>query len=175
MADRLVRVNRAPVLTLWAVVVAERLGYRRKEALTLGKSLAGLNAQSKGQKLGVFKAPAEKEKPSRPRGRVGRFSVPLMGRELPVVREADEIRATQAGKALDPERVETYLHAKFREDLTAVEAAMHALAGSFSPKELSSRAFELYEQFRPEVPQGKRGWGAPGELDLSRIRFLERR
>ncbi len=31
-----IKINRAPVLTLWAAVVAERLGFRRDEALTLG-------------------------------------------------------------------------------------------------------------------------------------------
>jgi len=49
-------INRAPVLTLWAVVVAERLGYKQDTALTLGKALAGLNAQSKGRALGIFEA-----------------------------------------------------------------------------------------------------------------------
>lgn len=47
-----VTINRAPVLTLWAAVVAERLGFERDEALTLGKAVAGLTAQSKGQRLG---------------------------------------------------------------------------------------------------------------------------
>jgi hypothetical protein len=36
-----IEINRAPVLTLWASVVAERLGYDREEALSLGKCLAG--------------------------------------------------------------------------------------------------------------------------------------
>jgi hypothetical protein len=49
-----VTINRAPVLSLWAAVVAERLGFDRDEALTLGKSVAGLTAQSKGQRLGIF-------------------------------------------------------------------------------------------------------------------------
>lgn len=31
-----VTINRAPVLTFWAAVVAERLGFARGEALTLG-------------------------------------------------------------------------------------------------------------------------------------------
>jgi hypothetical protein len=33
---RTIEINRAPVLTLWATVVAERLGFNRNEALTLG-------------------------------------------------------------------------------------------------------------------------------------------
>ena len=33
--SRTIYINRAPVLTLWAAVVAERLGFRRDEALTV--------------------------------------------------------------------------------------------------------------------------------------------
>ena len=48
-------VNRAPVLTLWAAVVAEVLGFEHDdEALTLGRAVAGLNAYSKGVSLGLF-------------------------------------------------------------------------------------------------------------------------
>jgi len=32
-------INRAPVLTLWASVVAERLGFKNDEALSLGKAV----------------------------------------------------------------------------------------------------------------------------------------
>jgi hypothetical protein len=51
MAPDRISINRAPVLTLWAAVVAERLGFDRKEALSLGKAVAGLTAQSKGRRL----------------------------------------------------------------------------------------------------------------------------
>ncbi len=44
-----IRINRAPVLTLWAAVVAERFGFNHDEALSLGKALAGLNAQSEDE------------------------------------------------------------------------------------------------------------------------------
>ena len=50
MAPDRIQINRAPVLTLWAAVVAKRLGFNRDEALSLGKALAGLNAQSKGRR-----------------------------------------------------------------------------------------------------------------------------
>lgn len=46
-----ISVNRAPVLTLWAAVIAERLGFEWNEALALGRVVAGLNAYSKGQSL----------------------------------------------------------------------------------------------------------------------------
>ena len=53
-------VNRALVLTLWAAVVAEVLGFEHDEALTLGRAVAGLNAYSKGGSLGLFQ-PTPKE------------------------------------------------------------------------------------------------------------------
>src|SRR5262245_56730348 len=58
-------INRAPVLTLWAAVVAQRLGFDEDEALTLGKAVAGLNAQAKGSRLGIFKPHEEKAKKAR--------------------------------------------------------------------------------------------------------------
>jgi hypothetical protein len=46
-------------------VVAERFGFGRDEALTLGSAVAGLNARSKGRRLGIFKPDEEKAKKAR--------------------------------------------------------------------------------------------------------------
>src|SRR5919202_3839276 len=51
---RTIRVNRAPVLTLWVAVIAERLGFHREAALTLGRAVAGSSAQMKGRALGIY-------------------------------------------------------------------------------------------------------------------------
>ncbi len=53
-----------------------------------------------------------------------------------------------------------------------MRAAMETLAKSMPPAKLESKAFSLYEDFRPDVPEGQKGWGAKGELDLGRIRSL---
>ena len=45
-------VNRAPVLTLWAAVVAEHLGHPWDTALTLGRSVAGSAARVKARNIG---------------------------------------------------------------------------------------------------------------------------
>jgi hypothetical protein len=45
-------VNRAPVLTLWAAVVAERLGHPTDTALTLGRAVAGSAARVKAATSG---------------------------------------------------------------------------------------------------------------------------
>jgi uncharacterized membrane protein len=171
-----VTVNRAPVLTLWAAVVAERLGFDRAEALTLGKTVAGLNAQSKGRALGIF-APAKKAETERRRkgleqGETTR--VLLLHRAVPCVRTAEGLRALNKDRPVDPESVERYLAAKFGEALAATRRAMEQLARAMEPEILADRAYALYEAFRPEVPKGTRGWGKAGVLSLERIRSLAR-
>ena len=175
MASRTITVNRAPVLTLWAAVVAERLGFNHEEALTLGRALAGLNAQSKGRRLGIFKPHEEKPKKAREKEHGEQFFVELCGRAVPAMSTPDGIRATADGKATDPDAVETYLEGKFGNDLRAVRTAMRQLAKSYSPVELSQHAYPLYEQFRPLIPGGKRGWGAKGVLDLDVVEGLRKK
>ena len=166
-----IRVNRAPVLTLWAAVVAERLGFERDEALTLGRALAGLTAHSKGVRLGLFEPSAPEEVRER-RGRLAegeRLEVHLMGRTIPVVRTPEGLRALAKDQPAKPESVERYLAGKFGEALADVRAAMERLAGSLPPAELARRAFRLYGQFRPAVPSGEASWGKAGVLDLDKI------
>ena len=73
---------------------------------------------------------------------------------------------------IDPASVQRYLQGKLGGRLPEVREAMHALSNALVPQELAARAYSLYEQFRPDIPAGKRGWGAQGELDLQRIRSL---
>lgn len=165
-----IAINRAPVLTLWASVVAERLGYDHDEALSLGKALAGINAQSKGRRLGIYK-PSEGVTVMKPKTE-GLLGIELMGRIVPAKKFAEGLRAVCEGRALDSAGVERYLEQKFGDALDGVIKAMQDLAATFSPRELAARAFSLYERFRPVIPDGVRGWGVKGELDLDRIRSL---
>jgi hypothetical protein len=169
---RSVRINRAPVLTLWAAVVAERLGFDRDEALSLGRAVAGLNAQSKGRRLGIFKPHEEKPKKAREKEPGEKFLVEVCGRTVPSTNTDDGIRAVAAGKPIDPGGVERYLEGRFGDSLKTVRAAMQRLARRYKPKELAERCFSLYEHFRPAIPEGVKGWGAKGELDLGQIARL---
>lgn len=164
-----VSINRAPVLTLWAAVVAERLGFDRSEALSLGRAVAGLNAQSRGRRLGVFQRHEEKAKAARDRGDGERFLVEVCGRAVPAVVAAGGVRAVSRGKPIGPEAVEEYLDSKFGDDLKGVRAAMKRLAKGYTPAELAEQAYPLYERFRPAIPAGKAGWGAKGSLELDLI------
>ena len=169
MAARTIFINRAPVLTLWAAVVAQRLGFAEDEALSLGKAVAGLNAQSKGRRLGIFKPHEERAKKAREKEPGEKFLVEVCGRTVPATNTDDGIRAVSAGKPIDPDGVERYPEGKFGDNLKAVRSAMQKLTRRYKPKELAANCFSLYEQFRPAVPEGVKGWGAKGELDLGLI------
>ena len=174
MAKDKFTINRAPVLTLWAAIVAERLGHSKQEALTLGKAVAGLNAQSKGRRIGIYaeKTEEEKEKEKKEAKAAKLPMVAIMGRSVPVVNTAHGMRAAIKGEAIDPESVEMYLEQKFGDHYEESRSALEHLAKSYTPRELEARAYDLYEKFRPEIPEGKKGWGAKGELDLDYVRSL---
>ena len=171
-----VTINRAPVLTLWGAAVAERLGFESDEALTLGKAMAGLNAQSKGRGLGIFR-PAKGPEGKRPkkRGLGEEFWVEICGRPVPAKNTEDGVRAVVKDKAIDPDKVRVYLEGKFGDDLSAVRDAMKKLAGAFGPEELAEIAFGLYEEFRPQIASGRRGWGQKGKLDLDLVRAMAKK
>src|SRR3954452_24044770 len=87
--SRTIRVNRAPVLTLWAAVVAERLGFDRDAALTLGRAVAGSSAQMKGRALGIYEPseelPTKVAEERREHLKSDEtFGVRLLGRTVPV-------------------------------------------------------------------------------------------
>ena len=165
-------INRAPVMVLWAAVVAEKLGFDPDEALTLGKTVAGLNAQSKGRSLGIFGPGDQAGEKAREQPDGEPFFIELLGRGVPATNTPDGVRATNKGAPVQPAKVQDYLERRFGAELPEVRAAMEELAAEFEPDDLNRRAYDLYVDFRPQIPPGKRGWGAKGPLDTDRIRSL---
>lgn len=169
------RINRAPVLTLWAAVVAERLGMPHDTALTVGQALAGITAHSKGVRLGIYAPSGERPHeapPPLPKGVRKVHDAELLGRRIHVADTPDGQRAIAKGELVKPEAVERYLGSKFGDALGPMRTAMERLAARFTPERLNQEGFHLYEQFRPEVPQDERGWGAKGVLDMAKIQTL---
>jgi len=151
------------VLTLWAAVVAERLGFDRDEALTIRCVVAGLNAYSKGKSFGIFRpAPETVEREQERLAKGKAMTIELLHRAVPAVRTPEGLRALSRVSPVSPASVECYLAATFGTALGAVEAAMRSLARSLPPEELAGRAYALYETFRPAVPAGTRSWGWRG-------------
>jgi hypothetical protein len=122
--------------------------------------------EKKEDKLALSKVEGKKEKVAR-----SEF-IELLGRGIPAVKTPQGLRAAINGDPIHAESVRTYLEQKFKDDLDEARKAMEKLAKAYTPKQLESKAYGLYEKFRPEIPEGKKGWGAKGELDLDYIRSL---
>ena len=167
-----IRVNRAPVLTLWAAIVAERLGHDADAAITLGRAVAGSSARIKARAIGLDEGERKDagDAKSEARSSARRQVVRLLGRDVPVTEDEKGVRALDGEKAAAAGPARVYVEKALGEHLPAVRRAMEALAGSLEPAELNRIGFRLYEHFRPEVAPGTRGWGAKGVLDLGRIR-----
>jgi len=166
-------INRAPVLTLWAAVVAEVLGVEHDEALTLGGAVAGLNPYSKEVSLGLFQpTPREVKEQRRKMRKAETVTIDLLHLAVPAKHTSEGLRALSGENSIRPEGVQKYLEGKFSDAIEDVSSAMLDLAKSLPPSQLAEKAYALYEKFRPEIPPGKKGWGASGKLDLDLIRKM---
>lgn len=56
--------------------------------------------------------------------------------------------------------------------LQDAKAALETLANSYKPEDIGKHCYHLYEQFRPTIASGQKGWGQKGQLDLVQIRQL---
>jgi hypothetical protein len=164
-------INRAPVLTLWAAIVAERLGHPADTALTLGRAVAGSAARVKARTIGREDRKADRDAET-PRLRVEHVTAPvfLLGKEIRLLPTTDgELRAADGEQPADPGAVQRYLAKAFGERLDEVGEAMRQLAGRYDPTALNRIGFRLYEKFRPDVPPGNEGWAAKAVLDVDKI------
>ena len=169
-----ITINRAPVLTLWSFVVAQRLGLTRDTALTLAKAIAGMSAFAKAKSLGLAED-RDTDLSARKKSREeGQKALAFMGRRIPVAQSPSGPLALADGKPIAPKSVEKYLASKFGDNYDAVHEVMVRLARSRSPAKLTVEAFHLYEAFRPTIPAGVAGWGKAGVLDLKKIAKLSK-
>jgi hypothetical protein len=131
--------------------------------------LSGGEGGGTGRRLGIFKPHEEKPKKAREKEWGERFWFEVLGRPVPATNTDDGIRAVRGRNPIDPDSVRRYPEGKFGADLKAVRSAMQKLARAYTPQELAHDAYPLYERFRPDIPEGKKGWGARGDLDLGLI------
>eukprot|EP00850_Spirogloea_muscicola_P000047 SM000001S04449 [mRNA] locus=s1:273364:275578:- [translate_table: standard] len=170
--NEVVKINRAPVLTLWVAVVAQREGYSFEEAVTFGKAISGLYAHSKGKRLGLVEEPDEEREEEKKRMKEGKQKFEAFGTKI-LGEKSDGLRlAVQEGKAIKPASVQAYLHRAFKDKFVQVKEAMEVLAEAHSADSIGGLGYQLYENFRPNIPEGTRGWGSKGDLDLQYIRQL---
>ena len=97
--------------------------------------MAGLNAQSKGRRLGIFhpKEKPEEAQDAKAKAKGAEERVEVCGRGVLVKHTAKGLRAVAGGRAIEPSSVEGYLRRSFGDDLSAVRQAMTDLAKAYKP------------------------------------------
>lgn len=105
------RANGAPVLTLWAAVVAVRLGHPEETALTLGSAVAGTAARAKARRLGIAEdRPEDGGQRRREDAAEGSRAVRLLGREIPMSRsDGGVLLAAHEERPQSPASIRNYL------------------------------------------------------------------
>ncbi|KIK68059.1 hypothetical protein GYMLUDRAFT_154641 [Collybiopsis luxurians FD-317 M1] len=161
-------VNRAPLMTAWATIVAERMGFQREEALSIASSYTEMNAISKGVSLGIYKD-GEQNGLEATKGGPQPY-VELMGRRPLYQIQNDRWRALHNSKPMQPSAAFSYISRSLRQTMPFIIGALRLLADSFTPQEINSRAWGLYVQFRPPAE----GWGERSEVRCSTILALRK-
>jgi hypothetical protein len=157
-------INRSPVLTLWASIVAKKLySLPLEQALTFGSAYEGLTAKGKGTSLGIYQK-TEEENNSHDR------TFELMGQTIPARTATSEGRVALSsdGQEQDPHRTWKHLEKKFGSHLGFVLQEMERAAEN-AGHSLSSTAYSYYMHIRPDIPHGTKGWGAHGHLQTANL------
>ncbi|KAJ3896051.1 hypothetical protein GG344DRAFT_85526 [Lentinula edodes] len=161
-------VNRAPLMTAWATVVAERMGFQREEALSIASSYTEMNALSKGVSLGIYKEGKQKGLEAAKGGT--QPYVVLMGRRPLYQIQNNCWRALHNGTPAQPSTAYAYLSRSLRQTMPFIMGALRLLVNSFNPQEINEKAWGLYTQFRP----AGEGWGERSEVRCTTILALRK-
>ncbi|KAJ9120328.1 hypothetical protein QFC24_005282 [Naganishia onofrii] len=186
--------NRAPCMTAWAYIIAEKMGFDRLEALSLASTFTSVTSTRHALALGNIYTPeqtrdAQLEMDELPQpsgsGKRGRFSdggtggteegeqtgghsqpwVSIMKRS-PVIQRGDGTwRGVLKGMPVEPYRAHSYISKNFSQATPYVIGALRILAQSYTVEQLQEQGYGMYVSFRPDVA----GWGDRAVLYCSNI------
>ncbi|KAJ9610114.1 hypothetical protein H2204_015468 [Knufia peltigerae] len=180
--DDTITINRSPVLQLWSACVAHRLYPKLSWTtdLAIGSAISTLCAIAKGKSVGTIdereRSPEEKAEQNAKRRAAEAGAdreVQVMGFRLYV--EGEDVMLQGKPKHGN----EGLLRSKFgtpenyERTTKVMQDAIETwtmTTGRGYENELNSKAFRMYEQFRPSVQSGQSGWGKKGALKLTKVR-----
>ncbi|KAG7366009.1 hypothetical protein IV203_028679 [Nitzschia inconspicua] len=164
-------INRSPVLTLWATIVAKNLytDLDLSEALTLGSAAAAQMAKSKGTSLGIYEKDVTQQHRDASSAATGE-TYDVLGMTIHAVKTDSGIRATANGEIQNPNKTWNHLKKRFQDSLGFIMERMdEAAKAADGQEELRASAYRYYMHIRPNIPDGTKGWGAHGRLETSKL------
>lgn len=169
-------INRAPVLQLWAASVAHLtyLDLPWQTCLSAGSAVSSICAVAKGRSIGTVPekddSEAKEEKREKAKKKQKNLDeVEVMHFKLKIVDGLAVVGSDSKGKPGGEDGLrKKFGEGEYEKVRSAFKEALESWKGE--EDELNKKAFHMYEEFRPDVSKGQKGWGRKGELDLDTIR-----
>lgn len=177
--SKVITINRAPVLELWASCVAQVLhsSLSWNTCLSIGAAISAITAISKGRSIGAMGKPdpgeaqAKKEERKEKAEKDGLDEVKVMSFRLNIDQDGRALVGGKPKKADEETLKKKYGGSREYEDAkTAFQEALEGWKGK--EEELDKKAFGFYGDFRPSIPAGQKGWARKGELRLEVVRCV---
>ena len=170
-----ITINRAPVLELWASCVAHFVypDLPWVSCLSVGGAIASITAIAKGHSIGTMEKP-EPSEAEESRRKCNEKAENDQLDEVDVMGFHLKLKDGQAMVGEKPKKGnEAALRKKYGdEQYENAESTMQEALSKWKGKEteLDHEAFKMYEDFRPNVPKGQKGWGRKGQLNLQNLK-----
>ncbi|KAI7229430.1 hypothetical protein KC330_g7448 [Hortaea werneckii] len=172
-----ITINRAPVLELWASCVTKFIYpfIPWETCLSTGSAISTITALAKGRSIGTIEKPGPDEAENRRRERQRKAeNEPLEGIEVMGFHLRLKDGKALVGEKPKPGNESTlsnkFGQAQYERAKGAFQDALDSWKGRES--ELDREAFKMYEEFRPTVPPGQKGWGRKGQLNLENVKSV---
>ncbi|KAK4542061.1 hypothetical protein LTR36_007092 [Oleoguttula mirabilis] len=173
--EGVITINRAPVLELWASCVAHFFYPEMSwdTCLSVGGAIATITAVAKGRSIGTMDKPEPGAAEERRQKRKDKAEKDELD-EVEVMHFKLTVKDGQALVGNKPKKGnEAALRKKYGDEQYAqAKAAFEEALGDWKDKndELNGQAFKMYEDFRPSIPSGQKGWGKKGQLNLQNVK-----
>lgn len=174
--DGVITINRAPVLDLWASCVAELVhpSLSWETCLSIGGAISTITAISKGRSIGTIEKPdpgeahAKKEKRKEKAAQGGYDEIEVMSFHLNIDKDGHALVGGKPKKASEETLRKKFGGDEYSKARDTFRNAVKKWKGR--EEELDKQAFGFYEEFRPSIPPGQKGWGRKGQLRLQSVR-----
>jgi hypothetical protein len=166
-------INRAPVLHLWGAAVTHFLYPKLNwsTCLSAGSAISTICAIAKGRSIGTIDEPEDTEERRKKKEKEKEYMQDHEVLEVMQFKLKQKDGKVYFGGKPQSSNEET-LRKKYGDRYDEVKEVLEEALKEWKDdeEELSKAAFGMYEDFRPNIAAGQKGWGRKGALDLNIVR-----
>jgi hypothetical protein len=174
--DTKININRSPVLQLWSACVAHFVYPQLpwETCISAGSAISTICAVSKGRSIGTVDPSTTTEDKKRKREEARERNkeldaIDVMQFHLKLKDGRALVGSQEPGKpGAEAPLIKKFGQKEYSEAKKVFEECLQKWKGKET--QLNQKAFQFYEQFRPQIAGGQKGWGKKGELSFAKVR-----